>query len=206
MIKALILDFGGVLVTMPADAASAQRVADELGVPWSEVMPALLGGDDWQRAMVGEITAEEFDRRVHARYGLAYDPQRPGVLHRLFEDEVLSLDLLAFADDLRHRHALQVAVLSNASTDLEEAILRDKFGILDRFDLVINSSLVGLRKPDQAIYQLVLRCLGVAPDEVIFVDDIQGNVEAAADLGMHAIRFEGESQAIEAIQKRLERQ
>jgi putative hydrolase of the HAD superfamily len=168
-------------------------------------MPALLGSEDWERALVGEITAEEFDQRVHSRYGLRYDPQRPGVLSRLFEDEVLSEELLALADELRHRQGVQIAVLSNATTDLEEGILGGKFDILDRFDYVINSSLVGLKKPDPAVYQLVLDRLGVAPQEVIFVDDMQGNVDAAAALGIHAIRFEDESQVIEAIRKRLDR-
>jgi putative hydrolase of the HAD superfamily len=204
VIKALILDFGGVLVTMPGDAASALQVAEELGIPWPEVMPALLGSEDWQRALVGEINAEEFDRRLHARYGLSYDPQRPGILQRLFADEVLSLDLLALADELRHQRALQVAVLSNASTDLEEAILGRKFGILERFDHVINSALVGMKKPDPAIYQLALQRLGVRPQEAIFVDDMQPNVDAAAALGIHAVRFAGEKEAIEAIRERLE--
>lgn len=204
MIKTLILDFGGVLVTMPPDAGSARCVAGELGLPWPEVMSALLGSADWEAALVGEITAEEFDRRVHDRYGLPYDVRRPSVLYRLFEDEVLSHRLLGLADDLRCRHGFQVAVLSNATTDLETALLRDKFGILQRFDHVINSARVGVKKPDPAIYRLALDRLGVAAPEAIFVDDMPGNVAAAAALGIHAIHFTGEAQAVEAIRQRLE--
>ena len=55
-IKALILDFGGVLVTMPHDSPSAQRLAAQLGLEPAQLMDALLGSGDWNRALVGEIS------------------------------------------------------------------------------------------------------------------------------------------------------
>ena len=76
-IKALILDFGGVLVTMPHDSPSARRLAGQLGVPPDQLMAELLGSNDWNRALVGEISAEEFDHRQHARFGLPYDAASP---------------------------------------------------------------------------------------------------------------------------------
>lgn len=203
MIRALILDFGGVIVTMPPDAPSVQRLAAELNVSPDRVMAELLEHVDWQRALSGEITAEEFDRLVHDRFGVTHDPDRPFAVSRLFADETLSLELLALADALRGSGQVQVAVLSNASTDLEDRILRDQYGILHRFDLVINSSRVGLTKPNPAIYELVLSQLGVAPHQAIFVDDMPANVRAAAALGIHAIQFHDEQQALAAIRSIL---
>jgi epoxide hydrolase-like predicted phosphatase len=202
MIQSLILDFGGTIVTMPPDAPSACRLAAEFGIPCERVMPELLEHPDWKLALCGAIDAAEFDRRVHVRFGVAYDPTRPRALHRLFADETLSTDLLALADGLR-RSGTSVAVLSNADDDLEERILRDKFGILDRFDLVVNSSRERLVKPDPAIYALTLQRLGVTAEQAIFVDDIPANVQAAARLGIHAIHFQDEEQAVEAIQRCL---
>lgn len=200
MINALILDFGGTLVTMPRGAPSVCRLAAEFRIPCEHVIPELLEHPDWNLALRGEINAAEFDRRVHARFGVPYDPNRPRALHRLFADEVLSTDLLALADKLR-RSGMRIAVLSNADDDLEERILRDKFGILDRFDLVVNSSRERLVKPDRAIYTLTLERLGVSPAQAIFVDDSAENVQAAAHLGMHAIHFKTELQAIESIRR-----
>jgi putative hydrolase of the HAD superfamily len=201
MIKALILDFGGVIVTMPPDAPSARAVAAELGLPVERLMDDLFGHEDWRQALVGVISEEEFTRRVHVRFGLPYSPDHPSTISRIFRDERLSIELLALADSLRG--SLRIAMLSNASTALEEQLLRGKFNILDRFDLVINSARVGVCKPDPAIYQLTLERLGVAPEEAIFVDDLAVNVEAAAALGIHAIRFQNEAQAVTAIRQRL---
>jgi putative hydrolase of the HAD superfamily len=198
-IKALILDFGGVLVTMPHDSPSARRLAVQLGVDPDQLMAELLGSSEWDRALVGEISAKEFDRRLHQRFGLPYDDRQPSLIFRWFADETLSDELLGLADSLRRLPGFKVAVLSNASTDLEQQILDEKLGILHRFDLVINSAREGVKKPDPAIYHLALQRLGVAPHEAIFVDDMPANVEAAAALGIHAIQFQDQRQAVAAI-------
>ncbi|MGZ4145259.1 MAG: HAD family hydrolase, partial [Actinomycetota bacterium] len=57
------------------------------------------------------------------------------------------------------------------------------------FDLVVDSSEVGMRKPDPEIYLLTCEKLGVEPARAAFVDDIPTNVEGAAAVGLHAIRF-----------------
>lgn len=203
-IRALILDFGGVLVTMPHDAPSARRLAGQLGVTPEQLMPEILGSEDWDRALVGEIDAEECDRRLHVRFGLPWEAGQPSLIFRWFADETLSHELLDLAASLRHAPDFQVAVLSNAATDLEQQILHDKLGILHRFDLVVNSARVGVRKPDPAIYYLTLDRLGVAPHQAIFVDDMAANVAAAAGLGMHAIHFQNQSQAVAAIRSALD--
>ena len=59
----------------------------------------------------------------------------------------------------------------------------------DCFDVTIVSGLVGMMKPDPAIYHLTLQRLGVAPHEAVFVDDMPENVRGATAVGMHAIRF-----------------
>ena len=58
------------------------------------------------------------------------------------------------------------------------------------FEIVIDSSAVGIRKPDPRIYEMALAQLGVAADRAVFLDDAVGNVEAARALGMHAILVE----------------
>jgi len=202
-IRALILDFGGVLVTMPHDSPSARRLAAEVGIAPDRLTPEILGSDDWERALVGEIDAEELDRRLHARFGLPWEAGQPNLILRWFADETLSHELLDLAASLRRPPHFQVAVLSNAATDLEQQILHDKLNILHRFDLVVNSARVGVRKPDPAIYHLTLERLGVAPHEAIFVDDMPVNVAAAAALGIHAIHFQNQRQAVDAIRRAL---
>jgi putative hydrolase of the HAD superfamily len=55
------------------------------------------------------------------------------------------------------------------------------------FDVILDSSVVGLRKPDPAIYRLTCERLGLQPSELLFVDDLECNVVAARELGMEAL-------------------
>jgi len=57
------------------------------------------------------------------------------------------------------------------------------------FDVYVNSALVGLSKPDPAIYHLTLDRLGVEAEQAIFLDDNVRNVDAACELGIHALQF-----------------
>lgn len=198
MIRALILDFGGTIVTMDGDADSARQVATELDVPLADVMDVVMGHPDWTDAMLGKYTIEEFDQRLYARLDKPYDPARHPLIYRMFANEILNTGLLAVADEVRAADG-KTAILSNATFDLEERLLIDKFGIIDRFDLVVNSARLGIVKPDPAIYRHTLDLLEVAPHEAIFVDDLPVNIEAAAALGIHAIQFRSEAQAIADI-------
>lgn len=76
-----------------------------------------------------------------------------------------------------------VAVLSNAPPAMERAI--DDAGWRRHVDRVFLSSAVGIMKPDPAIYRLVTAELGLAPDEIAFIDDKSANTDAAASSGWH---------------------
>jgi HAD superfamily hydrolase (TIGR01509 family) len=54
---------------------------------------------------------------------------------------------------------------------------------------VVDSSHVGMRKPERAIYELTCARLGVAPEEAVFIDDNADNIAAARDYGMHTVHF-----------------
>jgi len=73
------------------------------------------------------------------------------------------------------------------------------------FEVVVDSAFVGLRKPDPAIYRLTCDRLGVAPDRCLFVDDVEVNCTAAADLGMAAVVFRSNEQAIAEMRDVLAR-
>jgi len=58
------------------------------------------------------------------------------------------------------------------------------------FEVIVDSSAVGMRKPDPRIYHMALDQLGVAPERSVFLDDAPGNIAAARAIGMHAILVE----------------
>ena len=77
-------------------------------------------------------------------------------------------------------------------------------GLRAHFDIFVESAVVGLRKPDPRIYELVCRELGVAPSRVAFLDDIGRNLKQARELGMTTIKVEDPDQALRELSALLE--
>ena len=67
------------------------------------------------------------------------------------------------------------------------------------FDLVVESSVEGIRKPNPRIYELACERLGVAPARAVFLDDLGINLKPARELGMQTIKVLNEEQAIEEL-------
>jgi putative hydrolase of the HAD superfamily len=65
----------------------------------------------------------------------------------------------------------------------------DELDVTELFDVLVVSGVVGVQKPDPDIYRLVLKRLGLHPQETIFVDDFTRNIEAAQELGMQTLHF-----------------
>jgi len=80
----------------------------------------------------------------------------------------------------------------SSTADKAEAIA----AILARFDHVVESSKVGIRKPDPAIYRLACDALGVSPERCVYLDDLGINCKPAAALGMAAIKVSASEQAL----------
>ena len=95
--------------------------------------------------------------------------------------------MLAWQQQLK-QHGLRTAILSNMGDSVLENIQRE-FDWLPRFDVLVWSFQHNLAKPDPAIYHLALQKLGVKPEEALFIDDKQVNIDAALALGMPAIQF-----------------
>jgi putative hydrolase of the HAD superfamily len=94
----------------------------------------------------------------------------------------------------------RTGLLSNAS-DLLPWLLRERYGLDGLFDVKVISALVGVAKPDPAIYRVLLERLGTRPESTVFVDDREQNIAAAAALGIRAIRFEGYETVIPALRR-----
>ena len=82
------------------------------------------------------------------------------------------------------RTVAKVGLVTNATTRLQSDLAR--LGLLDEFDLIVNSSAVGCVKPEPGIYTWALRTIERTPGETLFVDDSPGNVEGAVRVGMAA--------------------
>ncbi len=196
-IEAIIFDFGGVMVDF-RQLDSFQKQEARLELQPGKLAEILWQSPDWRLAEVGAITDEEYWRRIGARLGLHTLEAIRGFVENLFRDAQTDPRMADLVRWLRGRY--RTGLLSNAS-DVLPRLLGERYGLDGLFDVEVVSALVGLAKPDPAIYQLALERLGTAPEATILVDDYEPNVASAAALGIRAIHFVGYEALILALQK-----
>jgi putative hydrolase of the HAD superfamily len=121
-------------------------------------------------------------------------------IENLWSYERLNTPLAQFLGTLRPRY--KIAILSNGGS--REAMNR-KFRLSELVDLQVFDEEEGVSKPDVRIYQRTLTRLNTQPEDAVFVDNTECNVDAAQQLGMHAIFFKSTAQAIAEIQTVLQR-
>jgi HAD superfamily hydrolase (TIGR01509 family) len=184
--RAVIFDWGGVMEELPneADVAAWER---RLAVA-SGALPEVLWGETWSRLKVGAISDEAYVRHVAEQLDLPGQEAALSFLQAFYTSDRFNPDVMNAARALRERY--KVGLLSNAFPAQVETILKQyEIDVHNEFDVYVNSALVGLSKPDPAIYHLTLDRLGVEPGEAVFLDDTLRNVDAAREIGMHALQF-----------------
>jgi epoxide hydrolase-like predicted phosphatase len=192
VIKALITDFGGVLVRTHTDR-SRREVERKLNLPPHTIEERVFNSDLSIRAQHGELTEDEFwlatvqDLQAGDQFTDAADFRR-----EFFADDFLDQDLVNLIRSVRP--AIKTGLISNAWTGLR-SVLRDTFAIEDLFDVAVISAEEKIMKPDPWIYRLALNRLGVKASEAIFLDDVHLNVEAAHATGMIGVHFHSTEQA-----------
>jgi HAD superfamily hydrolase (TIGR01509 family) len=180
-IRAVVLDIGGVLEVIDDDLfpGAAER---RLGLPPGAFHERVtdLPGD----AVVGEVTETE----VASHWQRCLDLDDTGAA-ALVEDfwrwYVGTLDEALFAWFRAQRAHRLTAILSNSGPGAREA--ERHHGFEDVTDDIVYSHEVGVKKPDPAAYAITSERLGVAPHEVLFLDDVQDNVDGAVRAGWHAV-------------------
>lgn len=196
-IEAIIFDFGGVMVNF-SQMGSLKEQESLLGLEPGGLPEILWQSPDWRLAEVGAITDEEYWQRIGPRLGFHTSEAIRDFVQALFRDAKTDRRMATLVRGLQSRY--RTGLLSNAS-DVLSRLLGERYGLAGLFNVEVFSSLVGLAKPDPAIYQLALERLGAAPEATVFVDDYEPNVAAAAELGIGAIHFVGYEALILALQE-----
>jgi putative hydrolase of the HAD superfamily len=206
VIKAVISDFGGV-ITNPLIEGFTRAHAD-LGVPVEALGTAMrLAAERHAEPPLwtlerGQITEAQFLGELEAI--LTEVTGKPveldGYGRRLMEALEPNTPLLDYYRRLRDEHGLRLAVLSNNVREWQP-IWRERFQIDALFELVVDSGFEGTRKPEPEIYARTLGRLDLAGEDCAFVDDVEVNVTAAREAGMHAIHFRDTAQATAELER-----
>jgi len=192
--QAVLFDLGGVVLDSPLHTIA--RYEREHGIPegfLNRVVRETGPSGAWSRMERGELSGDafclEFDRECSARGRLL---PAAAVLERIAAEGGPRPAMVEAIRRLRANRLLTAALTNNwrphQPDDTGQAGDSDRHGLRPLFDHFIESSVVGLRKPDPAIYRLAFAMLGVEPEAIVFLDDIGANLKAARELGVTTIK------------------
>jgi putative hydrolase of the HAD superfamily len=202
-IEAVISDFGGVLTTPLIQSFMAfqdetgisgetlghamQRIADADGEhPLFELERGRISEPAFLSRMAEELEPELGHRPEMHRFSEIY--------FRALEPNEPMIELMREME----ASGLRMALLTNNVREWEP-LWRSMLPVDEIFELVVDSAFVGCRKPEREIYEITLERLGLPAEHCLFVDDVEVNVEGARALGMTAVHFRDNEQAIPEI-------
>lgn len=165
--KAIVLDMYGVIVKQTGDDFVPDLKPEEIYIPWF-------------KADVGELTSLE----VWESLGFK------GNIEKIEKDYLDTIEInegfLDFVSSVNKHY--KMAIISNDSSRWSK-YLREKFDINKYFDVISISGDLKIQKPDERIFQLTLEQLCCKAEDCLYVDDREGNLEAASKVGMNAVSF-----------------
>ncbi|MEM9225618.1 MAG: HAD-IA family hydrolase [Pseudomonadota bacterium] len=203
-LQAVIWDFGGVLTSSPFEAFTRYEAANGLPKDFIRGVNARNGDTNaWAKLERSEIDADGFD--------LLFREEARAMGHNVPGRDVLSL----LAGDLRGgvvealkvcKSRVKVGCITNNAKIGKGASMTDNAArakaageVLALFDHVIESSKVGVRKPDPRIYEMMCETLEVDPAACVYLDDLGINLKPARAMGMTTIKVTGEAQLLEDL-------
>lgn len=185
-LRAVIFDYGMVLTGAPV-AEAHDAMLRITGLPHDR-FEALYWADR-HAYDEGKLTGLEFWRKIVRDASLNLDPKAIDDLNswdaRMWTTQ--NPVMLAWQQNLK-QHGVLTAILSNMGDSVLENMQRE-FDWLSNFDVLLWSFQLKMAKPDPAIYHHALEKLGTRPEETLFIDDKNVNIEAARALGINAILF-----------------
>lgn len=194
--KGVVFDFGGVMTTctMPD---RVRPIVDSLGIPWKVLED---GFARYRRLMDGGfISMAEMYDVVAADAALTIPPEAMG---KIIEADVASylypnLRTLEWMKELKSK-GYKIGILTNMCREFAEKFRQYFTEFIAQADAIVISGEERMYKPQRRIYELLAERIGLKAEDLVFIDDVEGNCEGARAAGWQAIRFES-NQQVEAI-------
>ena len=199
-ITAALFDFGGVILTSPFEAFSAYE--RRAGLPDGFIRSLNATDPDhnaWARMERSEVTIAEFCELFEAEARAA-----GGAVDGMEILDALRGDIRPeMVEALRRCHErLKTACLTNNFVDPDSAGMPAKMAsVMEHFDVVVESSKAGCRKPDPHFYEIACDELGIEPSEAVFLDDLSINLKPAKAMGMTTIKVTDPAKAIAELEQ-----
>ena len=206
VLRAVFFDFGGVILSSPFDAFNHYERDHGLPLNFIRSVNSVNHHENaWARLERSDISPAQFDE-IFALESEALGHRIPGseilaLLHgELRPDMVHALDVIK-------ESGLILACLTNnvltqqviATDPIERTRQQELQAVLAQFDAVIESSKVGVRKPEPRFYEIACETVEVQPEECVFLDDLGINLKPAAQMGMLTIKVASSEQALSEL-------
>ncbi|MEM9516718.1 MAG: HAD-IA family hydrolase [Actinomycetota bacterium] len=203
VIRAVLWDFGGVILSSPFDAFARYEAAHALPDGFIRSVNATNpDANAWALLERNDISPADFDQRFAA--------EAAALGHRVPGADILALlagdvrpemvDMLDRVIDAGYRTA---CLTNNVAAADPRAARPDVAAVMDRFDHVVESSKVGVRKPEVRFYEIACDTVGVEPNECVFLDDLGINLKPAKAMGMTTIKVGDPAIAIADLEAAL---
>jgi len=205
MIKAILWDFGGVITSSPFEAFNRFEAANRLP---KDLIRSINATDPetnaWAQLESNQIGVDEFDAKFAGEaLSLGHEVSGSQVLDLLSGD--LREEMVNALKIIKSR--LQIGcITNNVKTGEGPSMTKDPSRVtrmnevMALFDIVIESSKAGIRKPDPEIYKLACSHMDIEPAEAIFLDDLGINLKPARKLGMTTIKVLTAKQALDDLE------
>ena len=205
-IKAILWDFGGVLTTSPFEAFNRFEAAHDLPKDFiRRINSTNPTTNAWAQFESNTITTEQFDQLFEQESESLGHPVRGMRVLELLSGELRPRMVSALRKCKEH---FKVGCITNnmksgegPSMARDEAKAAASQSVMTLFDVIVESSVEGVRKPDPRIYEIACGRMDVAPETCVFLDDLGINLKPAKALGMTTIKVIEEDQAIKDLTK-----
>jgi putative hydrolase of the HAD superfamily len=185
LFDAVLFDMGGVLVTGPFTGFARYERENDLPADTIRTINATnADSNGWARYERGEIDRGEFCRvYMLEAEALGFRVDAGAVLACMKSERVV--EMIALVGRLHGRFKLAMITNNLHPMNRADSMIAD---VLDVFDVIVESSVEGVRKPDPAIYRLACHRLAVTPERCVFLDDLGVNLKPARAMGMTTIK------------------
>jgi len=203
--KAVIWDFGGVITSSPFEAFNKFELDNNLPKDIIRTINSENPDDNaWAKFERNDIDINEFDTlfsKEADKKGFQISGKQ--VVKLLSGD--IRKPMVDFLLSLKENYKLG-CITNNIQNSKDDKVnhLNQASQVMKIFDHIIESSKVGLRKPDPKIYYMSCDALGVRPEECIYLDDLGINLKPARKIGMTTIKVIDPNDAIDEVKKYLQ--
>ncbi len=184
MITTIFFDIGGVLLTDGWGHDSRRAAAEKFGLDWEEY-------SDRHEKVGHAIETNRMSLEQYLDRTIFYRPRefsREEFRAFIFAQSQPKPESIEIVTQLAGSKKYFLATINNEILELNVYRL-EHFGLRRYFPIFFSSCFLGLRKPDEAIYRLVLQVTQQTPDQCIFIDDREVNLDCPRELGMSTILF-----------------